>query len=456
MPVRSIAALLGLLLAACGCATYAPRPLPSPDTLVRAPRPDLPELVAAAASLDHPDLPPLAIDLSDGLSPREAAVLAVLSSPDLVAARGARGEAAAQLVGAGLLPNPSLSLEADRPYGAGAAGTVTATNTGLDVAIDPLLTRSARVAEASRHLESVDLDVAWREWQVAGAAGLAATRLGWVRRRLATLADEIEYQETTAATLERAMREGDVTLPDVGVQRASLEGLRALSDDLRKTELSTVAELRRLLDWPADLEVEVPLPDPDGAAPPPLPAEDDLVASALVARLDLRALRTGYEAQEAAVRVAVLSQFPSLSVGVVHQRNETALKFLGGFVSLSLPVFDRAQGAIALERATRERLRDEYAARLAGVRGDVRELVATDRLLGGQIEEARRAAGELAPIESAERDGVLRGDVDRVSYQIVRSSLFDQRMRVAALSQARDETRAGLETAVGRLLGAAP
>jgi outer membrane protein TolC len=453
-PTRRRGVLAFGLLVSSGCASYAPHPLPSLGTFTHAPRPDVPRLTAAAASLEHPALAPIVLDLSDGLSPREAAVLAVLRSPELTAARDAHGEAAAQLVAAGLLPNPSVNVEADRPYGAGSGGTVTATNAGLGLAVDPLLRRSARVAQASSRLASVDLEIAWREWQVAGAAALAATRLGWVRRRLALTAEEVSFQETTAETLRHAMEEGDATLPDVGVQQASLEALRARADDLRQTDTTTAVDLRRLLDWPADRPVDVSLPDPDGeGAAPPLPPDGQLVHEALEARLDLRALRAGYDSQEAAVRVAVLSQFPALSVGFVHQRNETALRFLGGFVNLSLPIFNHAQAAVAAERATRQRLSDEYAARVAGIRVDVQALAATDRVLAEQVAEARRAVSALAPIESAERDGVKRGDVDRVSYQIVRGALFDQRMRVAALSQARLETRVGLETASGRLIG---
>ena len=55
------------------------------------------------------------LDFDDGLSPDEAAVVAVLLNPALRAARAERGLAAAQLLRAGLLPNPELSGNLEFP-----------------------------------------------------------------------------------------------------------------------------------------------------------------------------------------------------------------------------------------------------------------------------------------------------------------------------------------------------
>lgn len=52
---------------------------------------------------------PLAIDLRRGIVPDEAAAIALYSNPALRAIRDRRGLAAAQLVQAGILPNPVVS-----------------------------------------------------------------------------------------------------------------------------------------------------------------------------------------------------------------------------------------------------------------------------------------------------------------------------------------------------------
>lgn len=433
-----------------GCATYRPAPLPSAGAMAAAPAPDMERLRVAATKLHHPLLEPVTIDLSDGLSPDEAAVLAVLANPDLKAVRDAHGEAAAQLVGAGLLPNPVLTAELDQPRPTSAERTVNQYSFGLEQSLRELMTRGARVAAAARTVKSVDLGIAWREWQVAQAARLATVRLAMLQRRLGLVRREVGFERRTVSVLQKAIDGGDATVQDLGVHRSALEALKQVEGDLDRTAAATRARLNLLLGLPPKANLEVILPAADASGLAKLPAASAMVERAMKTRLDVQALELGYQAQEARVRRAVLAQFPSLSIGVVRQRNETGIQFLGGFVSLGLPIFNRNQGEIALARATRSRLGHELEARIAGIRSQISELHTADGLLARQIREARSGAAALAKVERAEHDGVLAGDVDRLAWQGVRSTLLDVQLKLAALVQARLETRVALTTAVGR------
>src|SRR5439155_4816106 len=91
-------------------------------------------------------------------------------------------------------------------------------------------------------------------------------------------------------------------------------------------------------------------------------------------RLDLIALRMGYESQEAKLRGAVLSQFPKIGIGINSARDTTNVITAGLGVTLDVPLFDRAQGKIAIEKATRQQLFDEYVARSFEARSDVAKL----------------------------------------------------------------------------------
>jgi outer membrane protein TolC len=434
--------------AAVACISY--RPVPLPPGLELSPAPELALLAVAAAELAHPILAPLTVDLDDGLSPDEAAVLAVLANPDLAALRLTHDEAAAQLVLAGLLPAPSLSHERDHPYGSGAAGTVNTTNLGLELDLGGLIGRSAEVAQAGATLAGVDLGIAWQEWQVAQAARLAAVRCGWLARRIAIVDDELRSGEDALEALQAALELGDATLSDVGVKLAAVEALRRARGELRRSEIEARGELARLLGLGNSAELHLVLDvDPNRAVE--LPA-DDLVATAVDGRLDLLALRRVYDAQEAAVRQAVLAQLPSLSVGVVRQRNESALKFLGGYVTLGLPFLGQPRAAIRREEATRTRLGDELTARCAAIAADVRTLVTALGELEAQLDDARAAVGRLAPVAAAASDAAASGDIDRLAEEVVRTAFADARLAEAALEQARAETLVGLATAVGRPL----
>jgi outer membrane protein TolC len=118
-------------------------------------------------------------------------------------------------------------------------------------------------------------------------------------------------------------------------------------------------------------------------------------------------------------------------------------------VSLGLPVFDRNQGGVALARATRARLRDEYTARATQIRSSVDDLLGLLGVFARRLPEVRAAIVPLAAIEKAEQTGAESGDIDWVAYQTVRLALLDQRLQDASLAQARAEALVGLDTACG-------
>lgn len=433
-----------LCLALCtACASYQAEPVAPPPAAAQLHPLEEERLRVRARELDRAALPQVTIDLSDGIDPDEAAVLAVLLDPDLVAARDAQGEANAQVIQAGILPNPVLGVEYAHPYGAGASGTTDVWNLTLSQDITPLLSRSAHRSAAEASLAEIDLGIAWEEWQVAQRARLLVVRLEWLHKRVALAREELAFEEQTSASLERASGAGDVTLGQVGVQRASLESVRRTVDDLEQLVLDAESELRALFGNPRLARLDVPEPKP-----PALSARPD-VATCMRRRLDLQALERGYNAQEEAVRAAVIDQFPDLTIGIAHQHNESAMNFIGAFVDVGLPIFNRNQGQIAVARATRRRLQHEYDARVAGVRADVDRFQRLSALVGRQLPAVHAAIAPLEKIENDERGAVVRGDVDRLSYQTVRAALLDQRLQETALSQALAEAEIGLETTCG-------
>lgn len=441
--------MLAGVLALGGCASYQAEPLPEANTLTTARAPDLERLKIDAAKLQHPLLQPMMIDFSDGLTPDEAAITAVLANPELVVVRDAHFEAAAQLLGAGLLPNPDFSAEIDHPHGRGSEGTVDAHNFGLSLDLSRLSGRAARVAAASASLKSVDLGIAWKEWQVAQAARLTAIRVAMLGRRLALLSEQMQTEKETVDALSGAVGEGDATIEDLGVHRAALEGLRQQRADLQREAATARSRFLSLLGLPPDVDVEPVVKSSEEF--PALAPGDELLSRGIRQRLDLRALELGYEAQEARVREAIVEQFPSISVGISSQRNETALKFLGGFVTLGLPLFDRNQRNIATARATRSTLRHEYEARIATIRAEVARLIVQDGLIARHVLEVRQGIDALAGIEAAESTAVSSGDISRLAWQQIRSELFDLRQKLASLTQARLELRVALATTLGGL-----
>jgi outer membrane protein TolC len=403
-----------------------------------------------AGELGNPLLASLAVDLTDGVSPAEAAVLAAANNPDLVAARDARGEAAAELLAAGLLPNPTLGAEALEPYGAGSGGLQLARTLQLSVDSSSLVTRGARVEAARAATREVDLGIAWQEWLVAGSARLAALRLGWLRERSARIGREVGFLEESVAALRRAQAAGDETTSALGIELAALESTRQARRDLEGAEATTESQLRAALGLAPMGRIEVEAARAPGDAELETPALEDLLDDCLAHRLDLAALRHGYQAEQARLRQAVLEQLPAITVGIAHERNEDAVRFLGGFLELGLPVFDRSQAKVALAEATRARLGHEYEARVFAVRQQLDELLRSQRTLASQIREVRDALPLAQGLEQRSREALARGDLERLAYQAIRSNRFDLEQTLASLFQAHAEAGVGVALACGR------
>ncbi|MGE0707140.1 MAG: TolC family protein [Planctomycetota bacterium] len=448
---RCLAAACALAFAApLGCTSYAPQPL---DEWVRAglARPSSDALAFRARDLRHPLLRPVALDEGDGLSPDEAAVFAVLVNPTLRAARTARGLAAAQVVQAGILPNPQLSYYLQPPFPTTQpGGLLNGYGLTLSWQVEALISRGARVEAAERQGQSVALDVAWQEWLVAERAKLAVGRLASLRAQLALAAEVEAGLLKNEALVQGALGEGLLTALELSAARTASTDARAA-----RRALETQVETERLaLNAALGLApaVEVALqptapPGPTASAAPPTLAR--LLDGLERRRLDLAALRRGYEAQEERVRAAVLGQFPAVNLGLQGQQDTGGITSLGFGVTVDIPLFDRNQGAIAAERATRTRLRDEYAARLFAARNDIATLLVALRGSEAQLEIARAATPRLERLVTIYRRAVGQGQADVLSYCQAWGELNRNRLGILALERTRLEARVALELAAG-------
>src|SRR6185436_15653821 len=106
-------------------------------------------------------------------------------------------------------------------------------------------------------------------------------------------------------------------------------------------------------------------------------------------RLDLLALKKGYDSQDAVLRAAILAQFPKATLGFNAARDTSDTRTIGLGATIDIPLFDRNQGVIATETATRQKLFDEYAVRVFEARSDVASAVVNIESLNAQLTAAQ-------------------------------------------------------------------
>ena len=289
------------------------------------------------------------------------------------------------------------------------------------------------------------------EFQVAEAAKLAVYQLASLEAQSALMMEMDVRLAENLDLVRRALQARLVTELELAAAETAGNQAHANLLSLQKQTALQRLELNRLMGLPADTPIKL-------SSDIKLTAhwEEADLESFLTEledrRLDLVALRRGYESQEAAVRASILAQFPRLNLGMSRARDSGNVGTHGGVATLDLPLFDRNQGGIALERATRQQLFDEYTARVFEARADIARLLTEARKLQEEIETARAAEPSLERLVSTYRQAVKIGQADVLSYYSAWNNLTQKRIDVLVFEQQLMQSHIALELASGRYM----
>ncbi|MCB9915637.1 MAG: TolC family protein [Planctomycetes bacterium] len=415
----------GGALCSAGCVGYTPAPV---------------EPRALLAELERvPWRAPADVAVAPG--PRALSAFAVEHNPALQASRARVEVSAALLVEAGLLPEPSVGWDAMDVL---AAQLVDGRSTRVDVlaglGLDVPLRRpgegdalraGARWNHAAEHAALLAA-----EWRLVSAVYVADEELRVATELAAQAAELARLAERTEAHFRAAQEAGAASAIEANLARGELRRLRVEHVRAEARREAARRHLAELLGLPPSAAL-VP-----GAAEDPLERaarlQDDegLAVRALAVRPDLAALSARYGATEAALRLAVATQYPRVTVG-------TGL-------SLSLPLGQwRTRAAIAAAQAERARAGEELRAAVHALRAELADAQAAYRLASEELELVER---ELLP--NAEESLALA----RAALEVGEASLLETLALQRALAEARTrdaEARGVRAKAAWELLAAA-
>ena len=417
--------LIPLLLLG-GCAAYTPDPL-------------------ATALFTRASLTPVNIDLAQPLDGTAVATLAVLANPDLRAARARAGIADAQAFAARSLPDPTLSV--------GVSQVLAGPDTLLDLAnavgfdLNTLRTRGVRRAQARAAAPHGRLDLAWSEWQIAGQARLQAVRIVALERGIVLAAASRGTARSLLDRTTRAAGRGDLAADQVQAARLTAADAEVKARGAEKDLATARFELTKLLGLPPTTLLRLaPMQDGD------LPLDSArLFDIARTNRADLRALEAGYSAQEAAVRKAVLDQFPTLGLSIGSSRDTSGNVIVGPSVDFTLPLWNRNRGGIAIERATRAALKAEYQARLFQTRAEIAAAVAGITIARRQRDAVLRDLPATNRYAEATRRAATRGDLSIATAETAEQADRDKQVLLLQSEQDIAEQMIALELLTGTL-----
>jgi outer membrane protein TolC len=162
------------------------------------------------------------------------------------------------------------------------------------------------------------------------------------------------------------------------------------------------------------------------------------------------ALQAGYQSQEENVRRAVLAQFPSLSAGVEQARDPVeGVNSLGISVSLTLPLFNRNRGQIAIQQATREVLRQTYQAQLDAAMSQADQVWKATQILDAQLKDLDVQLPLLEKTASAAEQSYRQGNLDGGLYVSLESNMLSKQAEAIRLRTSLDKAQSTLSTLLG-------
>jgi len=430
-----------------GCSIYHPMPITQNEVYNRLQPSDMTQIKVLASEIKHPILHPVQLHPDEGLSPDGAAVLAVLLNPSLRAFRDQKALSNAQILEAGLLPNPQLTYSLDLPTDSKTSGTINAFGLGMDWNVTSLITRASKVRGAKMRGEAIDLDIAWREWQVAQGAKTAVYQLTSLRYQIVLLKQISQQMMKNLVYIQKAVLNGFMTASDMTFVQVANSSMNEQLLLLEKKEDQQRLKLLQIIGFSADSQIHL-------SKNIYLPSKIILPKTSLVEgleqrRLDLLALRRGYDSQEATVRVAVLEQFPEISIGSSISRDTDNLKTTGFGLTIELPIFNRGQGKIAVERATRKKLYDEYVARVFDTHSDIEKIKSGIRFLNEQIATAQTTEVNFEKLFKSYQMALSDGRINTLVYYRTWNSLIDAQIKVIDLKGQLAQAVVALELATG-------
>jgi outer membrane protein TolC len=317
----------------------------------------------------------------------------------------------------------------------------------LSIDVMAIVLRSANKQSADASVAKTDLGLLWQEWQVVAQARQLFIKTRFQQDTLPLLQQQRDLARTRYERMAEARRDGNLTDDTLTAALTAYSDARKQYTDAERAAQQTRHDLNALLGLAP--EVQVQLSGKEDIAPLVDPTLDAALATLAQRRPDLIALQAGYEAQEQKYRAAILSQFPSLSVGFVRARDTSNIYTSGFQINLSLPIFNRNQGNVAIEKATRQRLRDEYQTRLNQAYADVAQMRADQVILTRQLQQTEAALPDVDLAAQHAAAAYAEHNLALGAYTDAQSAALAKRVDVATLRESLAEQRVGLQALLG-------
>ncbi|MDE2422844.1 MAG: TolC family protein [Betaproteobacteria bacterium] len=445
MKIKTILFIITILLT--GCATYDSKPLPEqplwPDNIHRL---EVPVLTLSTESESQHFI----FNPNDGLDVVEVAAMAVANNPNLKVARDVAGVTKAQAFQAGLLPDPTLLIYPQLPINGGNGTSSVASEYGVFYNISALITHSSLAKSSKSTEQKADLDLLWQEWLVLSQAQILFEKICTNEKILQWLKEKESILKNIDQAQQEALLKKDLDLSVTSINTLLYKEVSKQRLDLERTNTQDRHLLNQMLGLAPSTELQLvnnlTLPELSSAK------VQKQLKQVTHLRPDLLALQKGYDAQDYRLREAILAQFPTINFGFARLRDNGAVEYNGFDLSISLPIFNRNQGNVAIAKATRQQLFDEYQIRINSIYSEVSQLTHDTTILKQQVSLMTESMATLSGLSRSGRIAFQNQDMDLFSYSQLRINEIDKKIELERTQQLLVEQTIQLSMLIGEPL----
>ncbi|WP_336643847.1 TolC family protein [Methylomonas sp. WH-1] len=384
---------------------------------------------------------PANVTLDDGLSEDELVSLALWNNAAFHATLADLGLFRADLVQAGMLPNPTFSMLV--PWGAKPLELT------VRYPLEIFWLRPQRVELAQLDVEQTAQRLVQTGLDLIRDVRFAYAELSLAKRRVELAESAVTLSQAIAELTQARLNDGDASELEVTIAR--VDALQAQEQQSRLQQDLTIANERlrhlaglSLEQWPGNVNTE-------------LLAHDDrfdtekLVEQALMARPDLRAAQINVEAAGERIGLARAEIFNITTSLNAKQINGPLLA--GPGLDVTLPILNQNQGGVAQAQARFDKAARQYVTTRQRIALDVREAHARLRQASVSLKQWQETI--LPPLQAAIKDARNAYAAGNVTYLFVLETQrrwLDAQLKTAQAAADFHRARTELERSVGQRL----
>ena len=250
------------------------------------------------------------------------------------------------------------------------------------------------MAQAQYLSEAARLQIAQTAWQLRHQVRETLLDLYAASQAEVLLRDRLKLRENNVKLLEQLLDLGEITANEMGQARILRDETHLAWLDAGKQQAQARMRLAAATGVPASALVSIHFSFGIFDVLPEEVPPAETRRRALWNREDLLAALAEYQASQSSLQLEIARQYPDVQLGPGYEFDQSEDKWMLG-LSVTLPVFNQNQGAIATAEAHREEAAAKFRAVQAEIIGAIEQAVASYRASLTKVKTADALAAEL-------------------------------------------------------------